>query len=125
MSFFESCDTLLGIHAFLNSVINSPQNTKIVLSGDTITKNDMKDRETAVRIEGVYRGTIALMQRISQHHDFRNNQKSIKKAIISIWISIFLGFLSIIISLILAYKNWNELINQKISQFLETIINQV
>lgn len=32
MGFFESCDTLLGIHAFLSSVIHSPQNTRIVLN---------------------------------------------------------------------------------------------
>ena len=111
MSFFESCDTLLGVHAFISSVILSPQNTKIVLTGATVTEEEKHDRETAMRIEGAYRGTIALMQRISHHHDFRNNHKSIQKAKRGIYWSIGFGCAGLLPSLVLDYERWQAKIN--------------
>lgn len=118
--FFENCDTLLGIHAFLCSVIHSPQNTRIVLNREIGAKEEMADRELAMRIESSYRGTIALMQRISHHHDFRNNFKSIQKANKGIRWSIFLGSASLALSLALAYESWkNELV--KIPEWIDGI----
>lgn len=61
-----------------------------------------------MRIESAYRGTIALMQRISHHHDFRNNYKSLQKAKRGINWSIGFGIAGLLLSLILAYEKWHD-----------------
>ena len=120
MNFFENCDNLIGIHSFLSSVINSPQNTNIVLGKEISCDNDITDRETAMKIESAYRGTIALMQKISHHHDFRNNHKSIQKAKRGIYLSIFFGGAGLALSLALAYESWkNDLV--KIPEWIDGI----
>lgn len=108
MNFFENCDNLIGIHSFLCSVINSPQNTNIILGKEISCEKDIIDRETAMKIESAYRGTIALMQKISHHHDFRNNHKSLQKAKRGIYWSIGFGIAGLILSLILAYDKWKD-----------------
>lgn len=123
MRFFESCDTLLGIHAFLNSVIHSPQNAKIALTGTVLTEEDQLNRETAMRIEGAYRGTVALMQRISHHHDFRNNHKSLQKTKVGIYWSIGFGVAGLLLSLVLAYDRWHDIIEGWLKGLDEAIIN--
>ncbi len=123
MSFFENCDNLLGIHAFLSTVINSPQNTRIVLNREIHNIEDINDREIALRIESAYKGTIALMQKISHHHDFRNNHKSIQKAKIGIYWSIGLGVAGLILSLVLAYERWHECIETYLEKFDKWILS--
>lgn len=106
MSFFESCDNLIGIHAFLNSVLNSPQNESIVVRGSGRKKKCKEDMETAMKIESAHKGTIALMQKISHHHDFRTNKRAVRLAFIAMWISIFFGGISVIFTSDSPWKNF-------------------
>lgn len=96
--FFENCDNILGIYAFLKSILNSPQNRSFVLDGDVSTQEHIDRREKAAVIDGAYKGTVTLMGKISHHHDHRKQHQSMIAAIFGIWTSVALGVISILLS---------------------------
>lgn len=103
--FYTNCDNLLGMHVFLNAILSAPQNTHWKLDNSSSDTVEEKRREMAVIIENSYRGTEALMRKISHHQDDLNYTKSMKAAFWGIWVSVIMGFLGVLIS-IQTTKNW-------------------
>ena len=102
--FFNDCDNLLGIHAFLTTLLNSPRNNIISVVSGNLSDENKGHRETAMLIESAYKGTIALMQKISHHEDFRKQRKSMRAAVWGIWASAIFSLAGIVVSICLSEK---------------------
>lgn len=103
--FYNDCDNLLGMHAFLNAILSAPQNTHWKLDGKYSDNVEEKRIEMAVIIENSHRGTEALMRKISHHQDDRHFTKSMKAAFWGIWVSVGMGVLGVLMS-INTTKDW-------------------
>lgn len=97
--FYQDCDNLLGMHAFFNAILSSPQNTHWILNGEYLTPEEERRKEMAVIIDNSHKGTEALMRKISHYQDDRNFSKSMTWAAIGIWVSIGMGILGILMSM--------------------------
>lgn len=86
--FYDACHNLLGVMVFLNTLLNSPQNTHWRLQAKPQSELESIRFEDTMVLENAKHGVVALLNKVRYHHDRRDY-----------WLATIIGVLGCIIGI--------------------------